>query len=446
MGNLFHWLGDKWDEGVKAVEDFGKDVVENVQDFGEDVVDTVKDAAETVRDFGEDAVDTVKNVGKNVAKGWKDLNEWGDAHFTNPWEAAEAINNYTKDQIAKYEGKDKGKDKVKVANDTVKIEPAVNAAIFAVPDGCDISDEFVDKLAEQGAIIYDVSEGVPGEGNKIDQMILDAASKKGESYVIMFPSENKEAIKDLFEKEDLPVAPLSNKLAAELYKVELIKQKIEGVKEKVEEEIKESKEAVEEWVEKIKDVKETVEKETVEKETVEVASAEFNKPITAEYEIQPGDNLSTIAKELGVDMNHLIEMNGIENPNLIVAGATLVYEIPVEEAGINRELDDIEGYEDARAQYIENEIQERLDAGGYAHVPEGAQAVAKERITKEVEEELSLFEAAYEGGESAIAELERDKDTVAGYQEYVSEISGMTDGKMDISAKQDVSIDEPEID
>ena len=264
--------------------------------------------------------------------------------------------------------------------------------------------------------------------------------------MITFPSENKEAIKDLFEKEDLPVAPLSNKLAAELEKAELIKQKIEGVKEKVEEKIEEGKETIEEWAKKIKDAKETVEKETVGKETVEVASAEFNKPITAEYEIQPGDNLSTIAKELGVDMNHLIEMNGIENPNLIVAGATLVYEIPVEEAGINRELDDIEGYEDARAQYIENEIQERLDAGGYAHVPEGAQAAAKAQIAKEVEEELSLFEAAYEGGESAIAELERDKDTVAGYQEYVSEISGMTDGKMDISAKQDVSIDEPEID
>ena len=41
------------------------------------------------------------------------------------------------------------------------------------------------------------------------------------------------------------------------------------------------------------------------------------------YTIQPGDNLSVIAEKFGTTVDRLVELNGIENPNLIYAGDVL---------------------------------------------------------------------------------------------------------------------------
>ena len=44
------------------------------------------------------------------------------------------------------------------------------------------------------------------------------------------------------------------------------------------------------------------------------------------YVVQVGDSLSTIAKKLGVTINHLVTLNNIKNPNLIYAGQELKFE------------------------------------------------------------------------------------------------------------------------
>jgi LysM repeat protein len=40
--------------------------------------------------------------------------------------------------------------------------------------------------------------------------------------------------------------------------------------------------------------------------------------------IQPGDTLSGIAQRSGTTVESLVEINGITNPNLILAGETLL--------------------------------------------------------------------------------------------------------------------------
>lgn len=46
---------------------------------------------------------------------------------------------------------------------------------------------------------------------------------------------------------------------------------------------------------------------------------------TRSYTVQSGDALSVIAQKLGVSMQHLINLNGISNPNLIFPGQQLKY-------------------------------------------------------------------------------------------------------------------------
>jgi len=46
------------------------------------------------------------------------------------------------------------------------------------------------------------------------------------------------------------------------------------------------------------------------------------------YVVQPGDNLSDIADELGVTMIELQEANGIEDPDSIFAGQELIVPTP----------------------------------------------------------------------------------------------------------------------
>lgn len=43
------------------------------------------------------------------------------------------------------------------------------------------------------------------------------------------------------------------------------------------------------------------------------------------YEIQPGENLTVIAKKLGVSIDYLVEKNKIKNPNYIRAYDYLYY-------------------------------------------------------------------------------------------------------------------------
>ena len=51
----------------------------------------------------------------------------------------------------------------------------------------------------------------------------------------------------------------------------------------------------------------------------------------SDYQIQPGDTLSKIAKQYGVTVKQLQEANGIKNPNLIFAGKSL--KIPIQDDG-----------------------------------------------------------------------------------------------------------------
>lgn len=41
------------------------------------------------------------------------------------------------------------------------------------------------------------------------------------------------------------------------------------------------------------------------------------------YTIENGDTLSGIAKKFGTSVEALVNLNGIENPNLIIAGDTI---------------------------------------------------------------------------------------------------------------------------
>jgi len=49
------------------------------------------------------------------------------------------------------------------------------------------------------------------------------------------------------------------------------------------------------------------------------------KPVTRVYVVKPGDNLSNIAKRLGVSVSYLQNKNGIKNQNLIYAGQKIYY-------------------------------------------------------------------------------------------------------------------------
>jgi LysM repeat protein len=47
-------------------------------------------------------------------------------------------------------------------------------------------------------------------------------------------------------------------------------------------------------------------------------------PASSTYTVQSGDNLSQIAARYGVAVNQLLQVNGIQNPNIIYVGQQLV--------------------------------------------------------------------------------------------------------------------------
>ena len=59
-------------------------------------------------------------------------------------------------------------------------------------------------------------------------------------------------------------------------------------------------------------------------------AAGASTPATTKYTIQPGDNLTKIAKQFGTTVEALVRYNGIANPNLIYAGHELI--VPLDEA------------------------------------------------------------------------------------------------------------------
>lgn len=60
-------------------------------------------------------------------------------------------------------------------------------------------------------------------------------------------------------------------------------------------------------------------------EVQKVINGVVSNPKVRTYTVKSGDNLSTIAKRLGVSVQHLVSKNGIKNPNLIYAGQKLTY-------------------------------------------------------------------------------------------------------------------------
>lgn len=60
-------------------------------------------------------------------------------------------------------------------------------------------------------------------------------------------------------------------------------------------------------------------------EVQKVINGVASKPKVRTYTVKSGDNLSTIAKRLGVSVQHLVSKNGIKNPNLIYPGQKLTY-------------------------------------------------------------------------------------------------------------------------
>lgn len=65
-----------------------------------------------------------------------------------------------------------------------------------------------------------------------------------------------------------------------------------------------------------------------------------------DYVIKKGDNLTNIAKQFGVSVKQLQELNGIKNPNLIIAGKSL--KLP-DNAGLEVEHNQTTGNEEVRA-------------------------------------------------------------------------------------------------
>lgn len=462
--NVFHWLGDQWENAEDWVEDkadavgewFG-DRVEDVQEFGEDVVDWGKEQIDNVVDTAQGAVE------------WAKENDLGRRMLFGPigYAAVTQAGEWREELAAKAA---QLQQDMEVANAEYNASPG--ASFITFPEHFDLSDSMVDALAAQGVEIHDVSMDMLEGENMFDKAIAAKGIENGNAFVITYPHENQDAIYELLEDSGIHVNDLSDDLAESLTKEpekeapvkdpetgkyangsysgshiadnEMIKAGIDPkTGEKMEKEEPETE-------------KEEVEAEEVEAEEVE--SAEFNKPVTATYEVQPGDNLSTIAKELGVDMQHLVEMNGIENPNIIHPGDVYTYEVPTvevdaeefeaegEEADMTRELP--EGWDAALAQYEEAERAERM-----AEVEErlasmnGTAASAArdgmiQAMENELQEDISLFTAAYTGSEDVSAEFEGDKQQIAEYQEFIGEMSGMTQGEVGIEAQDDFQMGE----
>ena len=109
-------------------------------------------------------------------------------------------------------------------------------------------------------------------------------------------------------------------------------------------------------------------------------------PATKKYTIQPGDNLTKIAKQFGTTVDTLVRYNRIANPNLIYAGSELV--IPVDEAHDAA----VKAAEEAQAKAVA-EAKEKAEAQEKAIAQAKAIAAAKANAAAAAEERAKAAEA-----------------------------------------------------
>ncbi|MBQ4505874.1 MAG: LysM peptidoglycan-binding domain-containing protein [Firmicutes bacterium] len=110
------------------------------------------------------------------------------------------------------------------------------------------------------------------------------------------------------------------------------------------------------------------------------------------YTIVKGDNLTKIARAFGTTVDELVKLNGIENPNLIYAGAELKIPFTAEELAAKAEE-----AAKAAAEAAKKEAEERMAAAAARLAEEkkaaeeaAAQAAAKvEETVEEVKEEAT---------------------------------------------------------
>ena len=120
------------------------------------------------------------------------------------------------------------------------------------------------------------------------------------------------------------------------------------------------------------------------------------------YTIVKGDNLTKIARAFGTTVDELVKLNGIENPNLIYAGAELKIPFTAEELAAKAEE-----AAKAAAEAAKKEAEERMAAAAARLAEEkkaaeeaAAQAAAKveetvEEVKDEATEKKGLFASLF---------------------------------------------------
>ena len=121
---------------------------------------------------------------------------------------------------------------------------------------------------------------------------------------------------------------------------------------------------------------------------------------TTTYKIKPGDNLTKIAKEFNTTVEELVKLNGIANPNLIIAGADLTVPTPDGKPSAEALAAQEEAIAKAKAALAAAQAKEAAEkaAADFAAKKETlASAAAKEeaKVETKVEEQKGLFSGLF---------------------------------------------------
>ena len=121
---------------------------------------------------------------------------------------------------------------------------------------------------------------------------------------------------------------------------------------------------------------------------------------TTTYKIKPGDNLTKIAKEFNTTVEELVKLNGIANPNLIIAGADLTVPTPDGKPSAEALAAQEEAIAKAKAALAAaqaKEAAEKAAADFAAKKDTLASAAAKEeaKVETKVEEKKGLFSGLF---------------------------------------------------